>query len=123
MGALARDITLGGTSAMSAQAINGRIATGLTATGTIITDALDLNATINVFSTVASGTGAQLYPMQLGDEMEVYNGGANSLKVYPDQSTVGINQLSVGAAMTLAPNTGCKFRKVSTTQIVAYLSA
>jgi hypothetical protein len=123
MGALARDITTGGTSAMSAQAINGRVATGLTATGTVITDALDLNATVNVVSTTASGTGVQLYSMQIGDEMEVYNGGANALKVYPDSSTVGINQLSVGTAVSLSANVGCKFRKVSATQIIAYLSA
>lgn len=123
MGALARDITSGGTSAMSAQAMNGRVATGLTAAGTVITDALDLNATINVISTVAANTGVQLYSMIVGDEMEVYNAGANALKVYPDQSTVAINQLSVGTAMSLAPATGCKYRKVSVTQIIAYMSA
>ena len=123
MGSLARDISRGGTSAGSAQAINGAVATGLTATGTIITNALDLNATVNVVSTTASGTGVQLYSMQVGDQMEVYNGGANALKVYPDQATVGINQLSVGTAISLSPNTGCKFRKVSSTQIIAYLSA
>lgn len=123
MASLARDIAAGGTSAGSAQAINGRVATGLTATGTTISDALDLNATVNVFSTVASGTGAQLYSMQVGDQMEVYNGGANALLVYPDQTTVAINQLSVGTGMILPINTGCKYRKVSSTQIVAYLSA
>lgn len=123
MGALARDITSGGTSAMSAQAMNGRVATGLTAAGTAITDALDLNATINVVSTVASGAGVQLYSMLVGDEMEVYNGGANSLKVYPDSTSVAINQLSAGSAMLLPITTGCKYRKVSATQIIAFLSA
>lgn len=123
MGALARDIAAGGTSAGSAQAINGRVATGLTAAGTLISDALDLNATINVVSTVTSGSGVQLYSMQVGDAMEVYNAGANALLVYPDQTTVAINQLSAGSAMSLAINTGCKFRKVSSTQIIAYLSA
>ncbi len=123
MGALAKDITLGGTSAMSAQAINGRVATGLTAAGTVITDALDLLATVNVVSTVGSGSGVQLYSMQIGDEMEVYNAGANPLKVYPDSSTVAINQLSVGVAMSLPINTACKYRKVSSTQIIAFLSA
>ena len=123
MGALARDITRGGTSAMSAQAMNGAVATGLTAAGTVITDALDLNATINTISTCASGAGVQLYSMQVGDEMEVYNGGANACKVYPDSATVAINQLGVGSAISLPVNTGCKFRKVSSTQIVAFLSA
>lgn len=123
MGALARDISRGGTSAMSAQAINGSVATGLTAAGTVITNALDLNATINVLSSVASGAGVQLYSMQVGDEMEVYNGGANQCLVYPDSATVAINQLSVGTGMVLPVNTGCKFRKVSATQIIAFLSA
>lgn len=123
MGALARDISRGGTSAGQAQAINGAVGTGISAAGTIITDATDLNATVNVVSTVASGSGVQLYSMQIGDEMEVYNAGANALKVYPDQSTVGINQLTVGVAMTLQINTGCKFRKVSSTQIIGFLSA
>lgn len=123
MGALARDITRAGTSAMSAQGMNGAVATALTAAGSSITDALDLNATINVISTCASGAGVQLYSMQVGDEMEVYNGGANQCLVYPDAATVAINQLSVGTAMVLAVNTGCKFRKVSSTQIIAFLSA
>lgn len=123
MGALARDITRGGTSAGSAQAINGAVATGLTAAGTVITDALDLNATINVVGTCASGAGVQLYSMMVGDQMEVYNDAANQCLVYPDAATVAINQLGVGSAMTLPINTGCKFRKVSSTQIIAFLSA
>lgn len=123
MGALARDITGAGTSAMSAQGINGRVATGLTAAGTSISDALDLDATVNVIATVAASSGVQLYSMIVGDEMEVYNAGANALKVYPDSASVSINQLAAGLAMSLSPNTGCKYRKVSATQIVAYLSA
>lgn len=123
MGALARDITRGGISPGSAQAINGGVATALTAAGTTITDALDLNATVNVIGTCASGAGVQLYSMMIGDEMEVYNGGANQCLVYPDASTVAINQLSAGSAITLPINTGCKFRKVSSTKIIAFLSA
>lgn len=123
MGALAKDIVSGGTSAGSAQAMNGRIGTGLVAAGTIITDALDLAATSNHIGTVASGTGVQLPSMMLGDECEVYNGGANSLKVYPDQSTVGINQITAGSPMTLAVNTACKFRKYTATLVIAMLSA
>lgn len=123
MGALARDITTGGTSAMSAQAINGRVIPSVSAAGSTITDATDLNATVNYVSSVSSGQGVQLYSMQIGDEMEVFNGTSTALKVYPDQSTVAINQLTAGAAQTLAGFTGCKYRKVSSTQIVAYLSA
>ena len=123
MGALARDITQSGVSAGTAQGINGRVATGLTAAGTVIGDALDLNATVNVVSTVAAGSGVQLYSMQIGDEMEVYNAGANPLTVYPDSATVAINQLAVGVGVVLPVSTGCKYRKVSATQIIGYLSA
>lgn len=123
MGSLARDICLGGTSAMSAQAINGRVATGLTAAGTTLATALALNATINFISTAAASTGVSLYSSQVGDEMEVYNGGANTVKVYPDSSSNNINQLAAGSGMNLPVNTGCKFRKVSSTQWIAFLSA
>lgn len=123
MGALAIDIMRGGQSAQGARNINGVVGTGISAAGTTISDATDLQATVNVVSTVAASSGVQLPSMNIGDQCEVYNAGANSLKVYPDQTTVGINQLSVGTAMTLGTNTGCKFRKVSATQVVAYLSA
>ena len=123
MGALAVDIVSGGTSAGSAQAINGRVATGLTATGTIITDALDLRATVNVITTTAAGTGVQLPSMMISDQCEVYNNGANALKIYPDQTTVAINQGSPAASVSLATNTGMMFRKTSSTQIWAFLSA
>lgn len=123
MGSLAKDITLGGTSAMSAQAINGRVATGLTAAGSTISDALALTATMNVIGTAAANTGVKLYSAQVGDRMFVYNGGANAVKVYPDSSSNNINQLSAGAGHVLPINTCCAYFKVSSTQWIAHLSA
>lgn len=123
MGALAKDIVSGGTSAGSAQAMNGRVGAGLSAAGTVISDATDLLATVNVVTTVAASSGVQLPSMMIGDQCEVYNNGANSLKIYPDQTTVAINQLSAAAAVSLAVNTGMMFRKTSATQIWAFLSA
>lgn len=123
MGALAKDIVSGGTSAGSAQAMNGRVGAGLSAAGTIITDATDLLATVNVVTTVAAGSGVQLPSMMIGDQVEVYNNGANALKIYPDQSTVAINQVTAGGSVSLAVNTGMMFRKTSSTQIWAFLSA
>lgn len=122
MASLAKDISRGGVSAGTSQAINGAIATGLTAAGTSISDALDLTATVNLISTCASGAGVQLPSMLNGDECEVYNGGANQCLVYPDQTTVAINQLSVGTAMVLPQYTTCKYRKCSSTQIIALMS-
>lgn len=123
MGSLARDITRGGISAGSAQAINGGVASSVSAAGSVITDATDLNATVNVVTSVSSGQGVQLYSMMIGDQMEVYNATATTLKVYPDSSTVAINQLAAGGSINLGQYQGATFRKVSSTQIWANLSA
>ena len=121
--ALASNIMRGGYSAGMAKAINGAIATGLTAAGTTITDALDLTADTNVIGTCASGAGVQLAAAEVGDSQEVYNGGANACKVYPDSTSVQFNSLGVGNSFSLAPNTMCYCRKVSSTRWVVNLSA
>lgn len=121
--ALALNIMRGGHSAGGAKAINGAIATGLTATGTVITDALDLLADTNVLGTVASGTGVQLPSCEIGDSVEIYNGGANAVKVYPDATGNQVNSLSAGTAFLLGTNTMCYVRKVSATRWIANLSA
>lgn len=59
----------------------GTEATGLTATGTTSSDALQLTTGVNVFSTVASGAGAKLCAQ--GGMHAVVNGGLNALLVYP----------------------------------------
>lgn len=124
---LARDISRGGISAGSAQAINGQGNAAVSTAGSTITDATDLNASWNVITTATAGQGVQLPSMLVGDTVEVYNGSGvasgAAFYVYPDQSTVAINQLSVGSPVLLAINTGCTFRKVSSTQIWANLSA
>jgi hypothetical protein len=121
--ALAKDIMQGGFSAGSARAVNGNILTGISAAGTTISDATDLLASINVIGTATAGSGVQLPSMMLGDLVEVYNGGSGAMFVYPDQTTVAINQLSAGAGFLLAPNTGVMVRKLTSTSAVAYLSA
>lgn len=120
---LAKDISRGGVSAGTAQAINGSVASAVTAAGSVITDATDLTATVNVVTTVSSGQGVQLYSMMVGDTMEVYNATSTTLKVYPDSSSVAINQLTAGTAHNLPQFTGATYRRVSSTQIWANLSA
>jgi len=80
--ALARNIMRGGYSAGQAKAVNGAIATGLTAAGTVISDALDLTADTNVIGTCASGAGVQVFVAELGDccfrplqNLRVFSGG------------------------------------------------
>lgn len=120
---LAANIIRGGYSPGQAKALNGAIATGLTATGTVITDAFDMVADVNVFGTVAANTGAQLPSCELGDSLWVYNGGASTLKVYPDSSSAQINQIGAGAAMSLGTSTGCLYIRITTTRWLANLSA
>ena len=121
--ALARNIMKGGWSAGNAKAVNGAIATGLTAAGTTISDALDLNADTNVIGTAASGSGVQLPACENGDSVEIYNGGANACTVYPDGATSQINGLSAGSGFLLATNTSCYCRKITATRWIAFLSA
>lgn len=121
--ALALNITRGGFSSGQAKAINGAIATGLTAAGTVITDALDLVADVNAIGTCASGAGVQLAFGEVGDSQIVYNGGANPCKVYPDASTSQINQIAAGGAHLLAQYSTCVYFRISTTRWLAILSA
>lgn len=120
---LARNVMGGGFSAGQAKAINGAIATGLTAAGTVITDALDLTADVNAIGTCAAGAGVQLPSCEVGDSLIIYNGGANTCKVYPDTTSVQINQIGAGTAMNLATNTACIYFRLTTTRWIANLSA
>lgn len=121
--ARAANIIRGGFSANQAKAVNGAVATALTAAGTVISDALDLTADTNVIGTCASGAGVQLPATEIGDSVEVYNGGANACTVYPDGATSQINGLSAGSGFLLATNTACYCRKITATRWTAYLSA
>lgn len=121
--ALAFNILRGGFSAGQAKAVNGAIATGLTAAGTTITTALDLLADTNVIATCASGTGVQLPSCEIGDSCEIYNGGANSCTVYPDATNSQINGLVAGNGFLLATNTSCYCRKITATRWIVNLSA
>lgn len=121
--ALARNLMRGGMSAGMAKAVNGAIATALTAAGTVITDALDLTADTNVIGTCASGAGVQVPACELGDSVEIYNGGANPCNVYPDSTSVQFNALGNGNAFLLATNTMCFCRRITSARWTVVLSA
>ena len=95
------------------------VAAALTALGSVQGDAYSMTASVNQFTTVAAGTGAIL---TAGPSQTVYNGGANTLKVYPN-SGAKINNLATNAFIILAMNTACTFWYVSSTQWVGVLSA
>lgn len=83
-------------------------ASGLTSTGTVLADALQLTKTFSVINTVAAGTGVKLLNCTNGITQRVLNRGANDLKVYPDSASGQINGASLGAAATIASGAmGC----------------
>ena len=96
-------------------AITKSVATGLTATGSAITDAYDLTALVSVFGTVAAGTGAQLPDVDIGVEVIVQNNGANALNLYPHSSSGTLNGGLAGAAVTIAAAAGNRAIRVSST--------
>ena len=121
--AIARDIMGGGTSAGQAKAINGRVASAVSAAGTTLATATAINATVNFVSTVAASSGVRLHNGEIGDTIEIYNGGANTLTVYPHSSTGIINQIAAGGGQSLAQYTSCHYRRVTATRWIANLSA
>lgn len=111
-------------SAASAQAINGNsVASAVTATGTLITDAADLKADVNVISAGAEGTGVQLYQGMPGDDQVIYNSTSTYKYVYPPSTLIAVNQLGVGNGFILAPYTGVLCKAVTSTQWLGFLSA
>jgi len=113
----------GGTSAGQAQAINGQVSPTVTAAGTVIGDAFDLIASINVITTAGASSGVQLPSAMIGDQVEILNLGANTVTVYPDSTSNRINQLTAGTGFALGINTAVKLRKFSSTRWMAWLSA
>lgn len=88
---------------------------GLTATGTGQSDALQLTADVNHIGTTAASTGVKLDPnASLSDSCFIFNGGANTLTVYPPTSGT-INGGSANAGVSLATLKAGEFVKTSST--------
>ena len=106
-----------------AEAMCKDVAASVSAAGTTQGTATELTAADNELTTVAAGSGVVLSAdLASGDSQTVFNAGANAVKVYPP-SGMRINALATNAAMTLATNTGCFFKCVSTTRVFGVLSA
>lgn len=119
--ALAKDIMGNGISAAAARAINGSVASAVSAAGSSQSDATALKASINYVSTVASGAGVQLYDGVVGDSQIVHNAGANALTVYPP-SNDSIQVASANTGVTLPTNTTCIYIKVTSTKWIGIQS-
>lgn len=94
--------------AAQANALCGAGSTGLTATGTSNADALVVSSHLNAFSTVASSTGAILSTVFTpGDEIYIYNGGANTLTIYPPV-TSPLSTIDNGSSATIVTLKGIR---------------
>lgn len=102
------------------------VATALSGAGTNQAGATQVTSVLNVFTTVASGTGAKLNSSAALDgqtaRQVIFNGGANPLTVYPATGQ-NINSLAANAGHILAKNSTAMYYLVSATQWVAVLSA
>lgn len=83
-------------------------ATGLTATGSSKSDALQLKVECNQFTTVGFGTGCILPNASGSPPVTIYNGGVNTLSVYAKGSNT-INVLSAAAAYSVPSGKGAQF--------------
>ena len=111
-----------GLDSLKVASIGQDVATGIVAAGTTQGTATALTNTLNGLGTVASSTGVILYAGSAGDCQIVYNGGTNSVKVYPPVGA-NINQLAVNTPHTLPINTACEYWFLSSTQLIGVLSA
>jgi len=74
------------------------VSLALTATGTVIGDALALVSLINVVGTTDASTGVKLPDAPIGSQVIVQNNGANALNVWPHSGSGTLNGGSAGAA-------------------------
>jgi hypothetical protein len=112
-----------GMSPVTMQSIQGNANTAITAAGTTLATATDLTNTVNIVTTATADQGVQLLTGIVGDSQIVYNNTLVNIKVYPSSATAKINQMAVGTAHVLAPQTCCIYFIASATQHVANLSA
>ena len=78
----------------------------LTATGSSISNALQLVADWNDVETTPAGSGVAISSqlnLQPGNDIWVFNGGVNNLNVYPPDADTQIDALGAGAPYVLVP--------------------
>lgn len=99
------------------------IATGLTAAGTGQSDGYAITKQVSVFGTVALNSGATLPAAgDVGEAFMVHNGGANALSVYPPTGG-SINAAATNAALSVAVGKSALLVRVTSTQLLAVVSA
>jgi len=74
----------------------------LTATGTTLADALGLTADWNLVVTTPANSGVRILALKPGNDIAVWNVGANTLKVYPPDANTQIDIQALGTPFVLA---------------------
>lgn len=99
------------------------VSVSVSAAGTTQATATILIGGLNWITTAAASSGVLLNAAAItGSSQAVYNGGANAVKVYPPTGAQ-INGLGANNPMTLGTNSFCECWFLSSTQVVANLSA
>ena len=96
-------ILASGNSPLATTSIAGDGATGLFATGSSSTDALQLSAVFNTLTTSAASTGVKLPPTEAGAMVGIRNDSGQTITVYPASgSTInaGASSYSLATAKT-----------------------
>lgn len=101
-----------------------KVSPPLTATGTTIGEALQLIADWNYVTTVPANSGvaiAEALNLQPGNDIWVFNFGANPLNIYPPSASVVIDALGAGAPYVLTGGGGSRcFQCITSTQFSSY---
>ena len=102
-----------GISQLSTVSICGDGTSGVTAAGTSAGDALQITYVYTNVTSAAAGTGVKLPPTEMGEVIYVTNSGANTLKVYPYNTSSTINGTT---SASVAANYTSIFYAVSNTK-------
>jgi len=91
----------------------------ITAAGTTVADATALTAFVNNVTTVAASTGVKLPDAPIGTAIYIANQGANTLKVYPVNSSGTLNGGTAGAGVSCTTLQGMQAIRQSATNWIA----
>lgn len=78
------------------------VSKALTATGTTLAAALGLTDDWNLVATTPAASGVRILALKPGNDITVWNLGANALNVYPPDANTQIDALGNGAPFSLA---------------------
>lgn len=112
-----------GISPFTAGSIVGGPTTLLPAGTSLATGTLIGSGKVNVAIVSSSGKGLVLPACSPGSSVFIYNGGANTLTLYPNIASEKINAIAAGSGFALASNKALEAAKLTSTQWATILTA